>query len=154
MAEVTVKFLGSDYTFPEELKQYVVYCSEFEKINDELSKALLATMKLPSIVSGEPSQAGDVEVKLKEKMRQEGKKIIPLLAKHNIFDVTESDLIDNNKGYLMYEEAYKTLMRGLSQNLAEEMQAFLDGYEDAQRSAYSQVTGTGISMYSQMSNEW
>lgn len=148
MAEVTVKFLGCDYTFPEELKQYVVYCSEFEKINDALSKALLTTMKIPSIIDGEPSQAGDVEVKLKEKMRQEGKKIIPLLAKHNIFDVTESDLIDNNKGYLMYEETYKTMMRGLSQNLAEEMQAFLDGYEDAQRSAYSQVTGTGISMYS------
>lgn len=148
MSELTVKFLGSDYTFPHELKEYVSICSEFEKINDTLSKALLTTMKRPSIIGDEPSQAGDVEQGLKEKMRNEGKKIIPMLAKHNIFDVTESDLIENNKGYIKYEETYKTMMKGLSKNLAEEMQAFLDGYDDAQRSAYSQVTGTGISMYS------
>lgn len=148
MAEITVKFLGSDYTFPEELKQYVVYCNEFEKINDALSKALLTTMKRPYILDGEPSQAGDVESGLKDKMRQEGKKIIPLMAKHNIFDVTESELIDNNKGYLLYEEAYKNMASGLQKNLADEIQAFMDGYDNAQMSAYSQVTGTGISMYS------
>lgn len=148
MADIAVKFLGKEYSFPEELKQYVVYCNEFEKISDTLSNALLVTMKRPSITGDEPSQAGEVENGLKQKMRQEGKKLIPMLAKHNIFDVTEGELVDNNKGYLMYEEAYKTMMNGLRMNLAEEMQAFLEGYEDAQRSAYSQVTGTGISMYS------
>jgi hypothetical protein len=109
MSELTVKFLGSDYTFPYELKEYVSICSEFEKINDTLSKALLTTMKRPSIIGDEPSQAGDVEQGLKEKMRNEGKKIIPMLAKHNIFDVTESDLIENNKGYIKYEETYKAV---------------------------------------------
>ena len=39
MAEITVKFLGGNYTFPEELKQYIIYCGEFEKISDRLSQA-------------------------------------------------------------------------------------------------------------------
>lgn len=148
MSDIAVKFLGKEYSFPEELKQYVVYCNEFEKISDTLSNALLVTMKRSSIIGDDHSQAGEVENGLKQTMRQEGKKLIPMLAKYNIFNVTESELVDNNKGYLMYEETYENMMNGLKNNLIEEMQAFLDGYEDAQRSAYSQVTGTGISMYS------
>ncbi len=148
MGDISVKFLGKDYVFPEELREYVSYCNEFEKISNTLSDALLVSMKKKSITDGNDSQADDIETKLKDLMRQEGKKIIPMLAKHEIFDVTESDLIDNNQGYILYEQAYKTMMEGLCKNLAEEMQAFMDGYDDVQRSAYSQVTGTGISMYS------
>ena len=149
MADVTVKFLGENYSFPEELKDYVSYCNEFEKINKRLSQALLVTMNRPTITGGETSQAGEVETKLKEDMRKEGKKVISMLAKYNIFDVTESDLVDNNKGYIYYNDVYQNIMmRGLRLNLAEELQNFLDDWEDAQQSAYSQVTGTGISMYS------
>lgn len=149
MADVTVKFLGENYSFPEELKDYVSYCNEFEKINKRLSQALLVTMNRPTITGDETSQAGEVETKLKEDMRKEGRKVISMLAKYNIFDVTESDLVDNNKGYIYYNDVYQNIMmRGLRLNLAEDLQNFLDGWEDAQQSAYSQVTGTGISMYS------
>ena len=95
MADVTVKFLGENYSFPEELKDYVSYCNEFEKINKRLSQALLVTMNRPTITGGETSQAGEVETKLKEDMRKEGKKVISMLAKYNIFDVTDVPLADN-----------------------------------------------------------
>lgn len=148
-AEILVKFLGNDYIFPEELKRYISYCNEFEKINNSLSQALLATMnKKPVGENGEPDAADDIESTLKEKMRQEGKKIISMLAEQNIFDITESELIDNNKGYILYEQTYKLMIEGLKQNLIEELNSFVAGWEDARQSAYSQVTGTGITMYS------
>ena len=149
MSELTVKFLGNEYVFPQELKEYVAYCNEFEKINETLSKALLVTMKKKPVgENNEPDAAGDIENKLKQTMIAEGKKIIPMLAKHNIFDVTESDIIDNNKGYKHYCDTYKVMMDGLRLILADEMEAWMNGFEQAQNAAYSQVTGTGISMYS------
>ena len=148
MAEITVKFLGSNFTFPEELKQYIIYCSEFEKISDRLSQALLKTMKNPNICDGESSQLWDIDERLRQKVRDEGKKLISMLAKHNIFDVTESDVVDNNQGYHLYDKAYNEMFAGLRINLANEIQNFNDNFENVQRSAYSQVTGTGISMYS------
>lgn len=90
MADIMVKFLGRDYSFPEELRQYITYCSEFEKINDRLSQALFVTMKKPSLVEGTNSAAQDIESNLKEKMRTEGKQIISMLAKNGIYSVTES----------------------------------------------------------------
>lgn len=33
---IEVSFLGENYQFPKELAQYVLYCNEFEKINDRL----------------------------------------------------------------------------------------------------------------------
>ncbi len=81
-------------------------------------------------------------------MHNEGKKIISMLSEYGVYDITDSDIFENNKGYLKYVDAYKNMMKGLSSNLAEEIQSFIDGYDNVQRSAYSQVTGTGISMYS------
>ena len=45
MSDIMVRFLNESYTFPEELKQYVIYCNEFEKINNRLQKELICTMK-------------------------------------------------------------------------------------------------------------
>lgn len=149
MEDVVVKFLGSDYLFPKELKKYVVFCHEFEKISNRLSQALLVTMSRPTIIGDEPSQSGEVETTLKENMRKEGRLIISMLAKYNIFDTTESDLVDKNKGYIYYEDVYKNIMmHGLRENLMEEMNNFRSGIEQAHHSANSQITGTGISMYS------
>lgn len=146
MAEIKVKFLGNDYLFPEELKQYIGYCNEFEKISDRLSQALLSTMK--NTIDNLHVQLENIETPLKEKMRAEGKNVISMFAKNNIFDITESDLIDENKGYLYCNEVFKEMMDGLVKNLQDELESFIEGYESVQRSAYSQITGTGISMYS------
>lgn len=150
MADITVKFLGEEYSFPEELREYVVYCNEFEKINDRLSKELLIIMnkKIMADEEGESSAIGDIEQKLKNKMRNEGKQVITMLAKHGILDVTESDVVDSNRGFTYYDEVYKNMMQDIQKNLADKLQRILDGWDDAQDAAYSQITGTGISMYS------
>ncbi|MBT9775783.1 hypothetical protein GPL15_04560, partial [Clostridium sp. MCC353] len=149
MAEEKVMFLGEEYIFPEELREYINYCNEFEKINNRLSDSLLVTMKMPILSENdEPDQLGYLETKFKDKMRQEGKQVISMLSKHNIFDITESDLVDNNKGYLYYADVYKKCFAQIKQNLIDELDSFLEGFDNAQQSAYSQITGTGISMYS------
>lgn len=150
MADMIVRFLGEEYSFPEELKEYVVYCNEFEKINSRLSQELLAIMKKKILADDENEQTavGDIEQTLKDKMRNEGKQVISMLAKYNIFDITESDVVDSNKGFIYYDEVYKNMMQGLQKNLADKLQRILDGWDDAQDVAYSQITGTGISMYS------
>jgi hypothetical protein len=63
MADITVKFLGDAYTFPEELKQYIIYCNEFEKINEKLQKELIFTMKKKPYdgEEGKSDAMGDIE---------------------------------------------------------------------------------------------
>ena len=45
MSDIMVRFLNESYTFPEELKQYVIYCNEFEKLIIDYKKELICTMK-------------------------------------------------------------------------------------------------------------
>lgn len=40
MSDIMVRFLNESYTFPEELKQYVIYCNEFEKLIIDYKKSL------------------------------------------------------------------------------------------------------------------
>lgn len=148
MSDFSVKFIGGEYALPSELKEYLKICDKFSQISQFLSNALLETMQISSIIDGKPCQVGANENELKEKMHNEGKKIISMLSEYGVYDITDSDIFENNKGYLKYVDAYKNMMKGLSSNLAEEIQSFIDGYDNVQRSAYSQVTGTGISMYS------
>ncbi|MFT4006481.1 MAG: hypothetical protein QM683_12955 [Lacrimispora sp.] len=133
MADITVRFLGEDYTFPQELKEYVVYCNEFEKINDKLQKELVRIMKKKLYEDGGPfGVMHDIEGDLKEKMIKEGKNVIRLLAKERIFDVTDSELIDNNKGYIHYEDTYKAMIDGGKQILMNEVRSWVNGFEKAQ----------------------
>ena len=148
MSDIMVRFLNESYTFPEELKQYVIYCNEFEKINNRLQKELICTMKKKPYDQGGSDAMGDIESRLKEAMICEGKKVITMLSQNGIFDVTETDIINSNKGFIHYEETYKAMMDGAKQILIEHMQSYLSGFEDAQTSAYSQVTGAGISIWS------
>lgn len=133
MADITVRFLGEDYTFPKELKEYIVYCSEFEKINEKLQKELVCTMKKKLYTEDGPFEVmRDIEQGLKEKMIKEGKNVIGLLAKEGIFDVTESELIHHNKGYIHYEDTYKAMIDGVKQILMNEVRSWINGFEKAQ----------------------
>lgn len=150
MAEENVMFLGEVYSFPTELREYINYYNNFEKISDRLSDLLITIMKKPKVSGevGEPDQLSDLESKFIEKMKQEAKQVILMLAKHNIFDITESELIDKNKGYCYYKEVYKNCFNQIKQNFIDEIDEFMAGMKSAQQSSYSQIKGTGISMYS------
>ncbi len=145
MGELIVKFLGKKYTFPEEVKKYVIYCNKFEQIENRFAQELLITMKKP-IEGVQDDQIGDIEIRLKEIMIHEGRKIISLLGEDGIYDITESELVYENRGFLYYDAVYKKMMQRIVKNLHNEIQNFADGIEEIQKSTYAQVTGTDIAM--------
>lgn len=79
MSDFSVKFIGGEYALPSELKEYLKICDKFSQISQFLSNALLETMQISSIIDGKPCQVGAIENELKEKMHNEGKKIISML---------------------------------------------------------------------------
>lgn len=113
MSDFSVKFIGGEYALPSELKEYLKICDKFSQISQFLSNALLETMQISSIIDGKPCQVGAIENELKEKMHNEGKKIISMLSEYGVYDITDSDIFENNKGYLKYVDAYKNMMKGL-----------------------------------------
>lgn len=78
MSDFSVKFIGGEYALPSELKEYLKICDKFSQISQFLSNALLETMQISSIIDGKPCQVGAIENELKEKMHNEGKKIISM----------------------------------------------------------------------------
>ena len=148
MSEITVSFLGERYTFPQELQEYVVYKNDFEKIDNRLVNVLSNIMKIPSIYEGENTQVDGLEITLDNKLRQEGKEIISLLSKKGIFDVTESDLIDNNKGYILYKKIYQNLLVDLMKGRLEETGKYIESVQNIKKEVYSQITGSGMTLYS------
>ena len=149
MSELCVRFLGKEYSFPLELKKYVEYCNEFNQINRRLEAALVETSKKPPMgKDDEPNALEDLEKPLKQAMVQEGRHIISRLASDGIFNIVESDVIENNKGYIHYCKTYEKLWEGIRAIMSKMLESYAQGVDQAYSSASSKITGTGLRLYS------
>lgn len=143
MSNVNVQFLGADYSIPEELKEFIGYLHEFEGVHNSLMPLLTS-----QINKKEYSGGADVDFAYwKNPLSNAGQKIISKLAKQNIFDVTLDDIVFNNKGYLQLHSVCSETMQGMVNILMSAMENWLDGYERAYNSAASNITGSGVSVW-------
>jgi hypothetical protein len=148
--KINVNFLGKAYSFPCELGQYVMYCQEFEQINDRLMSKLLCTMKKKPLGTGDDNDDAytDIRKKFEGYMEDEGRKIISKLSQIGIYDVTESDVIYSNKGYKHYADVKAEMEEGSRKILLNAMDAWFEGQKRAYSSATSNITGSGVSLWS------
>lgn len=148
--EINVTFLGERYSFPGELAQYVTYCNEFEKINDRLMNKLFATMKKAPMQKGDSSYT-DMREMYEGYMQDEGRKFITMLSKIGVYDVTESDVIFSNKGYVKYTEIKTQMNVGSSKILQNSMNNWMAEHDNIYSSSVSDIRG---SRYGFLSNSF
>lgn len=144
---INVTFLGESYSFPGELAQYVTYCNEFEKISDRLMNKLLVTMKKKPMAEGDNSYT-DMHEKFEIDLQNEGKKFITTLSKIGVYDVTESDVIYENKGYKQYIQVRDKMQEGTRKIMLSSLNSWMEQQDNIYSSAASNIRGSGYGLIS------
>ncbi|MDO4444981.1 MAG: hypothetical protein Q4C97_05520 [Bacillota bacterium] len=139
MGDISVKFLGDNVLFPNELLDYVLYFNEFKSEMDKLFA--IQNERVNKEWYDYPDNEFD------EMLIEEGKKVISKLAIKDIYDVTINELVNQNKGYVLFKEITEECFENLKDIAIKAMQDWLEGYEKA-RTSYNQVTGSGTTLYS------
>lgn len=143
MSDVKVYFLGEEYSVPEELKEFIGYLHYFEEIHNEIMPLLTNQIPKKEFTGG-----ADVDFEyFKAPLSKIGEKVIAKLAEKNIFDVTLNDIVYNNKGYIQLYNICKDTTQGMVNILMNAMQTWLDEQDDAYSSATSNITGSGVSIW-------
>lgn len=142
MAEVQVKFLGEEYTLPSELKEFVAYLQQFEKVRERLMQMLTKDMR------GKIWGCNDEnEEKYRRVMIEEGRKVVAQLAQHGIYSATTRELVEETRGYQMIRRVCQAGLERYREILTNAVLEWKQGYERAYNSAASQITGSGVSIW-------
>lgn len=140
MGSTTVSFLGQEYTFPNELQRYVGYMKEFEEMYDRLFSVLNERIK--------KKWYDYPDKEFKKILDNEAKRVISKLSSYDIYDVSLSDLVGKNKGYLYLDEMTKEEFEKRKQISIDAIREYRGELENAQSYAASQVTGSGMTLIS------
>ncbi len=140
MENTKVPFLGEIYSFPKELQEYVIYMKEFEAMYDRLFSIL--TTRIREKWYDYPDE------EFKEILHSEAKRIISKLSSYDIYDVSLSDLIGQNRGMTYLDEMTKEEFEKIKQISIDAIRDYQEKLENAQNHATSQITGSGMALIS------
>ena len=140
MGNTKVSFLEETYSFPEELQEYVIYMKEFEAMYDRLFSILTARIKR--------KWYDYPDEEFKEILLNEARRIISNLSSYDIYDVSLSDLIGQNKGMDYLDEMTKEEFEKRKQISIDAIRDYQEKLENAQIHATSQITGSGMALIS------
>ncbi len=143
MSNKSVHFLGEEYIVPSELREFVGYTYFFERIQDEILSSFAKQ------ITKQRNTCANVDQELLTKV---GEDVIAKLAQDNIFDVTLDDLVYNNEGYVKLETVMRDTMSEMINISIESLEQLETGYDKAYSEAYSQVNGSGMAVYGDMSS--
>lgn len=143
MSNITVSFIGEDFVIPSGLREFIKCASYSGELEEELMPLLFNQMK-----TGQYSGYIDEDFAyFKLPLAKIGNRFIAKLAEDNIFDVTLSELVYENSGYIMLNNVCKETITGVADILCRAMSAYREGYIEAYNEATSSVTGSGLSVW-------
>lgn len=145
MGNITVKFIGKEYSIPEDVLTYIELLDFTDNVQKQLISAFIRKLK-NEIVKDNIGLIGDEDLAFE--IEQQIGKFIAKLCDNGIFSRTISDYLKNNKGYQLYSEVNKAALEKMKSILIQEMDAWQAGYENAVNKAESNVTGMGFSIWS------
>lgn len=143
MSDVNLIFLGEEYSIPEELRVFVEYLHYFETIHNEIMPLLTTQIRAKKYSSG----AEEDFIYFKAPLTKVGEKVIVKLTEKNIFDATLNDIVYNNRGYIQLHNICEYTFNEMANILMRAITSFEDGYVSAYSSAASNITGSGISIW-------
>lgn len=145
MSNITVKFIGKQYSVPQDILTYI----DLLDFTDNVQKQLASTFvrKLRNEIAKDNIGLLDDE-DLATEIEQQVGKYIAKLCDNGVYTRTISDYLKNNKGYQLYSEVNKIALEKMKSLLIREMDEWQAGYEQAINKADSHVTGMGFSIWS------
>ena len=145
MSNITVKFIGKEYSIPEDVLTYIDLLDFTDNVQKQLASTFVRKLR-NEIAKDNIGLLGDED--LAAEIEQQVGKFIAKLCDNGIFTRTISDYLKNNKGYQLYSDVNKAALEKMKSLLIQEMDAWQAGYENAVNKAESHVTGMGFSIWS------
>lgn len=140
MNQISVEFLENQFVFPKEVKDYVFYSKRIQE------SGAMFFEKLTERIEKKWYDYPDDE--FENLLKNEGKCIIQILSEDNIYDVTLSELLNRNSGYKFFKEFTDAGFDEWKNIAVQRTEEYIAGLKNAQFMADSQVTGSGVSLYS------
>lgn len=137
---ISVSFLKKQYTFPKDILTYIDILNLTEDIQASLFKSLLEKVHRSQtpVINNED---------LHNDMKKQAGRFIEKLCENDIYNKTVDEYVFDNNGYKTYCEINKEGIQALAQFLSEEMISFRDGINNAEMNATSNITGSGLQVY-------
>ena len=145
MGHITVKFLNTEHTIPEDVLTYMELIDFAESVEKQLMAEFLAIIK-KRIQNGDVGLIDDADLDVQIKRQVE--RFISLLCDHGIFTRTVNDYLVDNKGYQYFSKVNKAALEKVKSLLMRRLDSLQEGYTDAIQRAESHVTGMGFSIWS------
>ena len=145
MSNITVKFIGKEYSIPQDVLTYIDLLDFTDTVQKQLKSAFVRKLK------NELNQGNvgclDDKVMAPDIEQQVGK-FIARLTEHGIYDRTINDYLRKNEGYKLISKANAAALDEAKRALKQQMTDWLEGYEDALNKKDASVTGLGFSIWS------
>ena len=145
MSNITVKFIGKEYSIPQDVLTYIDLLDFTDSVQKQLASTFVRKLR-NEIAKDNIGLLGDED--LATEIEQQVGKFIAKLCDNGIFTRTINDYLKNNKGYQLYSDVNKAALEKMKSLLIQEMDAWQAGYENAVNKAESHVTGMGFSIWS------
>lgn len=136
-----LRFIQKDYEIPNDIIIYLNALQVADEIKDSLFRACRDKVSKSEI------RAISTDEMVPE-MKKQASRFIKMLCDNNIFNRTIDEYTFSNEGYKEFDEHNKAAVLAMSNFLLEEMEHFQQGIEDAEREAVSNITGTGVQVWS------
>ena len=145
MSNITVKFIGKEYSIPQDVLTYIDLLDFTDSVQKQLASTFVRKLR-NEIAKDNIGLLGDED--LATEIEQQVGKFIAKLCDNGIFTRTINDYLKNNEGYQLYSDVNKAALEKMKSLLIQEMDAWQAGYENAVNKAESHVTGMGFSIWS------
>ena len=145
MSDLNVKFIGKEYSIPQDVLTYIELLAFTDNVQKQLANAFVRKLKI-EIQKSNSGLLGDED--LVEEIEQQVGKFIAKLCDHGIFTRTIGDYLNNNKGYQYVSDVNKAALEKFKSLLMQRLDSLQEGYSDAVQRAESHVTGMGFSIWS------
>lgn len=135
-----VVFNKKTYSFPEDLKEYIKLLDVVQKIENSLFNSFLSLTRQSDINVIDAAE-------MNSSFKNQASIFIEKLCSKDIYNKTIDDYAFNNEGYKEFERINQNALNAYAQFLSDEMSNYLAGMEQAEQNAASQITGSGIMVF-------
>ena len=140
MSDKHVRFLDRDFYISTQLPKFVEILEQFEGYSNELYEIVVSQAKTGNIT--------DTEFGIwRPYIDSIAERVIQSIADYGIYDLTVADLVDRNPGVGQLKKTCENTFEELRNFLIASIDNYKNGLFNAERKATSNITGSGISIW-------
>lgn len=141
--EIILEFNKKQYKVPADIEEYLHILDITEHIHEALLSNFLEKSNSAMYCAGIVSQK-----EMQKSFEKAAEKYIERLCKKGIYDQTVYDFVFSNNGYENYSNACDLAYQAINQYSSEQDHDYQRKAKSAERNALSQITGSGVNVYS------